>query len=197
MSLLTFCFPRYKFGNNNNTSWAGYCEHWMNHVLEWSMCWKRRAASPNMKQSGGVRGWGERKHSQWPPVGPPNTPPVCHDPSSSLSTHIFEWGWQKSVRSCSAKNTGLKSGHHHRILGYFIYEETGVWQGEGLVQGHTQPVVTESKLRLLITWQANKSRDELLGQGIEILFRKPADREDGGLVSQRTILPQLELRPLL
>ena len=43
--------------------------------------------------------------------------------------------------------------------------------------------VTESKLILLTTQQANKSRDEVLGQGIVTLFRKPADWEDGGLVS--------------
>ena len=57
--------------------------------------------------------------------------------------------------------------------------------------------VTKSKLVLLAARQASKSRDELLGQGIAILFEIPADREDGGLVSQRTILPELEFRPLL
>ena len=51
--------------------------------------------------------------------------------------------------------------------------------------------VTESKL---ITRQANKSRDKLLGQGMMTLFGKSADQEDGGLVSQRTILPKLEFR---
>ena len=45
---------------------------------------------------------------------------------------------------------------------------------------------------LLTAQQANKSRDELLGQGIVTLFGKPADKEDGGLVSQRTILPGFE-----
>ena len=45
--------------------------------------------------------------------------------------------------------------------------------------------------------QANKLRDELLGQGIATLFRKPADREDGGLVSQRTVFSELEFRFLL
>ena len=50
--------------------------------------------------------------------------------------------------------------------------------------------VTESKLILLTPWQANKSRDKLLGQGKwETLFRKPADQEDGGLVFRRNILP--------
>ena len=57
--------------------------------------------------------------------------------------------------------------------------------------------VTESKLELLTTQQANKSRDELLGQVISTLFGKPADREDGGLVSQRTIFPKSEFRLLL
>ena len=54
-----------------------------------------------------------------------------------------------------------------------------------------------TKLVLLATWQANKSRDKLLGQGIVTLFEKPADQEDDGLVSQRTIFPELEFRPLL
>ena len=46
--------------------------------------------------------------------------------------------------------------------------------------------VTESKFVLLTTWQADKSRDKLLGPGIVTLFGKPVDWEDGGLVSQRT-----------
>ena len=50
--------------------------------------------------------------------------------------------------------------------------------------------VTESELVLLTAQQANKLRDELLGQEILTLLRKPADREDGELVSQRTILPR-------
>ena len=53
-------------------------------------------------------------------------------------------------------------------------------------------IVTESKLVLLAARRANKLRDELLGQGIETLFGKPADREDGGLMSQRTVLPEQE-----
>ena len=57
--------------------------------------------------------------------------------------------------------------------------------------------VTQSKVLLLTTWQANKSRDDLLGQGIKALFRKPADWEDGGPVSQRTIFPELDFRFLL
>ena len=36
----------------------------------------------------------------------------------------------------------------------------------------------------------------MLGQGTVTLFGKPADREDSGLVSQRTILPELEFRLL-
>lgn len=39
------------------------------------------------------------------------------------------------------------------------------------------------------TQEANKSRDLSLGEGTVTIFRKPADREDSGLVSQRTILP--------
>ena len=43
----------------------------------------------------------------------------------------------------------------------------------------------------------NKWRDRLLGPRIVILFRKPADQEDGGLLSQRTIFSELEFRLLL
>ena len=53
------------------------------------------------------------------------------------------------------------------------------------------------KFLLLCAWQANKTIDKLLGQGITTLFGKPADWEVGGLVSQRTVLPGLEFRLLL
>ena len=43
--------------------------------------------------------------------------------------------------------------------------------------------VVESKLVLLTT-----QHDKALGQGIAALFRRPADQEDGGLVSQRARL---------
>lgn len=56
----------------------------------------------------------------------------------------------------------------------------------------TPKFVTKSKLILLIAWQANNSRDELLGQGRAALFRKPADQEGSGL-----ILLELESRLLL
>ena len=44
--------------------------------------------------------------------------------------------------------------------------------------------VTKSKLRLLATRQMNKSTDKLLGQGIEIIFKRPADGVDCRHVSQ-------------
>ena len=47
--------------------------------------------------------------------------------------------------------------------------------------------VTEPKPALLATGQANKSGDELLGQGITTLIGKLADREDGRLVSRKTV----------
>ena len=53
------------------------------------------------------------------------------------------------------------------------------------------------KLLLLAAWQANKSKDELLGQGVVTLFGNLTDREGSRLVSQRTILSKLEFRPLL
>lgn len=58
-------------------------------------------------------------------------------------------------------------------------------------------VITESKPVLLATPQAHTQRDGLLGQGTVTLFGKPAHREDGGLVSQRSLLPELEFRPFL
>ena len=48
--------------------------------------------------------------------------------------------------------------------------------------------VTKSKLILLASWQASKSRDNVLGQGIVTSLGKPADQENGGLVFQRTTL---------
>ena len=53
--------------------------------------------------------------------------------------------------------------------------------------------LSESRLILLTAKQANKMGDELLGQKIATLFRKLADLEDGGLVSQRIIMLELEL----
>ena len=44
---------------------------------------------------------------------------------------------------------------------------------------------------------ANKLRDEVLGQGTATSFGKAADWEDGGLMFQRTLLPELEFRLLL
>ena len=43
--------------------------------------------------------------------------------------------------------------------------------------------VTKSKLTLLTTWQANKSGDKVLRQGIATLFGKQGIREDGRLMS--------------
>ena len=45
---------------------------------------------------------------------------------------------------------------------------------------------------LLTAQQASESRVKVLEQGIVILFRKPVDGEDGGLMSQRIILAELE-----
>ena len=58
-------------------------------------------------------------------------------------------------------------------------------------------IFTDFKFVLLPTPQASKTTDELLGQGIETLLGKSADQEDGGLMSQRAILPELECKLLL
>ena len=52
-------------------------------------------------------------------------------------------------------------------------------------------IVTESKLVLLTAPQANQLKDEVLGQKIVTLFGKPTDGEDGGLMSQGTIMTGL------
>lgn len=44
----------------------------------------------------------------------------------------------------------------------------------------------ESELHLLTTQWANKSGDEVSGQGIKTLFGKPVDREDDETVIYRT-----------
>ena len=44
-------------------------------------------------------------------------------------------------------------------------------------------IITKPKLILTVAQQLNKSRDKLLGQRTVTLFRKPADQEDGGLMS--------------
>ena len=56
--------------------------------------------------------------------------------------------------------------------------------------------VTESQLILLATRQASQWRDEMFGQGIMTLSRKPPDQEDDRLVSQSPILPKFGFRLL-
>ena len=62
----------------------------------------------------------------------------------------------------------------------FTSLRTGKWWVVQRLQGLLGAEVTESKLILLITQLANKLKDKLLGRVIVTLFRKPADREDGG-----------------
>lgn len=50
--------------------------------------------------------------------------------------------------------------------------------------------VPESTLILLTAQQSSQSREEMLGQGREDLYGKPADRGEGELVIQRTVLPR-------
>ena len=79
---------------------------------------------------------------------------------------------------------------------------SGLWSPSGghsqsLRQSRRNKTKTCCKFILPAAGQANKFRDELLGQGIATLIGKLADREDGRLVSQKTILPQSEFRLLL
>lgn len=57
-------------------------------------------------------------------------------------------------------------------------------------------VVTNSNLILFILRQASKLRDQLMGQGIVILFGKPADQEDGRLVPKNH-LPCIKIQATL
>ena len=60
-----------------------------------------------------------------------------------------------------------------------------------IILKHTHIHLTESKFILLNEEQASELQFESLGWRIATLFGKPADWEDGRLVSQRTILPKL------
>lgn len=57
-------------------------------------------------------------------------------------------------------------------------------------------IVTKSKLIPFTSWQANKSQDEVLSEGIGThpFIKKAADGEDNRLLFQRPILPELEVR---
>ena len=66
-----------------------------------------------------------------------------------------------------------------------------------IILKHTHARLTESKFILLNEEQASELKFELLGWRIATLFRKPADWEDGRLVSQRIVFAELELRLLL
>ena len=72
-----------------------------------------------------------------------------------------------------------------------------LWKSQIWGQENQSHIVTESTLILLSFWQTNKSGDKFLGQGTATLFKKAADWEGGRLVSQRTILLELEFRLLL
>ena len=54
--------------------------------------------------------------------------------------------------------------------------------------------VTESKLVLVTAQQADKLRDELLGQGMVNLSGKLEDGEDDRLGSRRTVFPELRIQ---
>ena len=58
-------------------------------------------------------------------------------------------------------------------------------------------ISTNTLSNLLTAQHANKSEDKLFGQGLVTLLGKPADQDNGKLVSQKTILSKLEFRVLL
>ena len=57
--------------------------------------------------------------------------------------------------------------------------------------------VIKPKLILLATWQASKSRDELLGERMATYLESQKTKKMGDSCLQRTILPELEFRLLL
>ena len=57
-------------------------------------------------------------------------------------------------------------------------------------------VIRDNMVGLLATSQANKSRDELLGQEVETLFRKPADQEDDRLMPPKNYLASVRTQAL-
>ena len=70
----------------------------------------------------------------------------------------------------------------HRVVSFgnhWVIPTGSIWK----TICHWTTTVTASQHILLAAKQANKSRDDLLRQGIATLFRKPADREDGELAT--------------
>lgn len=86
----------------------------------------------------------------------------------------------------------IKSIPTQRVIVQFEHYEEHNCNSQSIM-----PFLMESKLLLLPALQANMSRDKMWAQGIAILFGKPMDQEDGGLVFQRSIIPWLEFRLLL
>ena len=74
---------------------------------------------------------------------------------------------------------------------HFLGPNAIIWHARWMVY-----IWYQFKLVLLTVGQANKLRYDLLWQGTVTLFGKPADW-GGGLVSQRTIFPEVEVRLLL
>ena len=68
-----------------------------------------------------------------------------------------------------------------------------------LLSEATGDAVTESKLILLTAQRASNQETMCWGEKLALfnkmtLFKKPANREDGGLVPQGPIVPELEFR---
>lgn len=88
--------------------------------------------------------------------------------------------------------------HYRKNINNLLYVVNGrVSPPGGVVKDHssvaTEIVSPPSKLILL----GSKSGDEMLRQGIMTLFGKPADQEDEGQMSWRTVLNKSEFRLFL
>ena len=106
------------------------------------------------------------------------------------------WGSRCCLREIQREDPQDEERQH--LLGPYLkipqsglasHEQQGFWLT-------TTKFVTKFKFVLLAAWQANKSKDKFLEQGVAALFRRPALWENGGLMFQRTIFPELEVKPL-
>lgn len=97
----------------------------------------------------------------------------------------------------------------HHIVITELQQLTNPWSVSFPLYQQLCATGAESRLNLLaslqdkpINWKRKikkkkKMKEEFWGQGIMTLLRMPADWEDGGLLSQRTVWPGLEFRLLL
>ena len=127
---------------------------------------------------------------------------TVHEPAQSPanSRHPISIYWMDESMSIQARNSVCP-----KVLVATVYEACPGWAWFWVLSGgNPMTSLPQSphhwysvQACTAATQEANKSREELLEQGIVPLVGKPANQEDGGLMSQRTISPELEFRLLL